>query len=289
MTLPLNRPTSDAAIAKRAQGVSNHSSSRWSGLAVLILGIAFGAILVGANGTVYSVEGRLTQAASVLPIGYAVVAGMVATINPCGVLLLPSLVAYYLGKGETSARGWTRAGRSLLLAGMATVGFVVIFAAVGLIVGAGGLALGAAFPVGGMLVGAALVLLGAWLALSGREFGLLAAGRAMGRVKLSQDPGSMFLFGVAYAVASLACTLPVFLVVVGTALAAGGVLAGVAQFVGYALGMGMVLTVVILAAAFFQGLVTQQVRRLVPYVHRASAAFLIGAGIYLIHYWLAAT
>jgi cytochrome c biogenesis protein CcdA len=270
------RTASDAALA----------DGRRSGAVVLALGIALGLLLVAANGALYSVEGRVSDAASLLPVGYAFAAGMVATVNPCGVLLLPSLVAYYLGQGAAPAAGWSRAVRSLVLALTATLGFVAIFAAVGLVVGAGGQALGSAFPVGGLLVGVGLILLGAWLALSGRELGLLSAGRAMGRVRLGQDPGSMFLFGVAYAVASLACTLPVFLVVVGSALAAGGIVAGTAQFVGYALGMGFVFTVVILAAAFFQSLVTRSVRRLVPYVHRASAGFLVGAGIFLIHYWL---
>src|SRR5262249_38364943 len=126
-----------------------------------------------------------------------------------------------------------------------------------------------------------------WLALTGRELGLLAASQSMGKVRLTGDVRSMFTFGVAYAVASLACTLPVFLVVVGSALATRGALGAVLQFVSYALGMGTVLTVVVVGAALFQGLVTRTVRRIVPYVHRVSAAFLIGAGIFLIKYWLA--
>lgn len=261
-----------------------------SGIGFLLLGVALGGLMVAAGKAFYEVQGSVASVAAVLPLGYAFGAGMVAAVNPCGVLLLPSLVAYYLTRGEgAEPTGPARAGRALLLGLMATLGFVVLFTVVGLAVGAGGGALAAAFPLGGLLVGLLLVGLGTWLALSGRGFGVLAAGRAMGQVELGADLRSLFLFGVAYAVTSLSCTLPIFLVVAGTALAAGGLLAGTGQLVSYALGMGTMLTTVVLAAAFFQGAVARSLRALVPYVHRLSAAFLIGAGIFIVNYWLSAS
>lgn len=265
------------------------TSARLSGVGFLAAGAALGAAMIAASASVYRLEGSVAEVAALLPLGYAFAAGMVATVNPCGVLLLPSLVAYYLSQtGGSETTGLSRAGRALALGGMATLGFIVIFAAVGAVVAIGGRALGAAFPIGGLLVGVALALLGGWLALSGRDVGLLAAGGVMGKVRLGGDPRSLFAFGVAYAVASLACTLPIFLVVVGSALAMSGALAAFLQFVSYALGMGIVLTGVILGAAFFQGLVARGIRAVVPYVHRVSAAFLIGAGIFLVNYWVVA-
>ncbi len=257
------------------------------GIAFLLLGLALGGVLIAAGNAISAVQGGVSTLARLLPLGYAFGAGMVATANPCGVLLLPSLVAYYLGRGEAARTSpWRRAGKALLLGLMATLGFVALFGAVGLAFGAGGRALGAAFPIGGLLVGATLVVLGAWLALSGQGFGILAASGAMGHVELRDDLRSLFLFGVAYGVTSLACTLPIFLVVAGSALTADGPLAATGQFVSYALGMGSVLTAVILGAAFFQGMVQRSVRRVVPYVHRLSASFLLGAGIFLVDYWL---
>ena len=253
------------------------------------LGLALGAILILSRPAVYRIESGMTDIASFLPLGYAFAAGMVATANPCGVLLLPSLVAYYLGQsGETSLAAANRAGRALLLGLMATLGFVVLFGLVGGIVGLGGRAIGGAFPIGSLIVGAALTALGVWLCATGREVGLLAASRSMGYVRLSGDLSSMLVFGVGYGVASLACTLPIFLVVVGSALAAGGAVTALLQFISYALGMGLVLTVVIVAAAFFQAFVKRWIGRIAPQVHRISAAFLIGAGLFLIDYWLTA-
>ena len=268
-------------------------SPRWSGLVFVILGIALGGLLIDAGNRVYALEGGVATLASYLPLGYAFSAGMVATVNPCGILLLPSLVAYYLSNNESTAlTGWRRARKALLLGVMATLGFVLLFAVVGLIIGAGGRALAAAFPVGGLIIGVILVGIGAWLALSGRSLGLLAASQAMEQVRLGDGapsgPRSLFLFGIGYAICSLSCTLPIFMVVAGAALAASGILAAVGQFISYALGMGVVLTLVILGAAFFQRAVGNLVRRLTPFVHRVAASFLLGAGLYIAHYWVAA-
>ena len=259
----------------------------WSGLTFVALGLALGGGLIASGNSVYAVQGGVSTLAAMLPLGYAFGAGMVATVNPCGVLLLPSLVALYLGRDhEVGPSGLQRTGKALMLGATATLGFVMVFGIVGLVIGAGGRALVSAFPVGGLAVGVLLTGLGVWLALSGRGFGILAASRAMGHVELRDDLRSLFMFGVAYAVTSLACTLPIFLVVAGSAFAAGGSIAAAGQFVSYALGMGMILTAVILAAAFFQAAVQRSLRRVVPYVHRLSAAFLVGAGLFVINYWL---
>ncbi|MGH2460659.1 MAG: cytochrome c biogenesis CcdA family protein [Chloroflexota bacterium] len=259
------------------------------GLAFALVGVLFGVVLVGLGDDIQRGFGGMSVLAGALPVGYAFAAGMVATVNPCGVMLLPSLVAYSVGREEAAGgAGHGRLEQGVLRAVMATLGFVVIFAVVGLIFAAGGHALGQWFPVGGVIVGAALFLLGLWLALSGRAFGILGATRAMGHVTADQDLRSMFVFGIGYAVASLGCTLPVFLVVASLAMSAGNLLFAVSQFVSYALGMGLVLTVVIVAATFFQSAVRRWIRSLMPYVHRLAAAFLIGAGVYLVSYWLRA-
>jgi cytochrome c biogenesis protein CcdA len=86
-------------------------------------------------------------------------------------------------------------------------------------------------------------------------------------------------------VASLSCTLPIFLVVVGSALTLAGLGAALLTFVAYALGMGTVLTALTVGTALFKGAVAQGLRRLVPYVERASALLLLGAGLYLVAYW----
>jgi cytochrome c-type biogenesis protein len=258
-----------------------------------VVGVALGLLLITAKEQLYAIQGGVSEVANVLPFGYAFGAGMLAAVNPCGVLLMPSLVAYYLGSAGVAQDDWvTRGWRAFLFGLMATLGFVVLFALVGLAFAVtrqllGANSLGSFFRYGGFAVGLGLAALGLWMIASGRTFGPASASRAMGYVQLRRDAGSLFLFGIAYGVASLACTLPVFLVVVSTAsFGAPNLASSATQFLAYALGMGTMLTAVIVAAAFFSGAVTHVLKRVVPYLHRAGAAMLLGAGIYIVYYWL---
>jgi cytochrome c-type biogenesis protein len=61
-------------------------------------------------------------------------------------------------------------------------------------------------------------------------------------------------------------------------------LASFSQFIGYAVGMGTILVAVTIGAALFQRMVARWLKRSIPYVHRASALFMVGAGAYLIYY-----
>ncbi len=255
-----------------------------TGILFVLGGVALGAGLLASTQAVYLAQGQFATFFGWLPVGYAFAAGMVAAVNPCGILLLPSLAAYALARTDPES-GARRLGRAVRFGLLSSLGFLLLFGFVGLVVGAGGYALIQAFPYGGMLAGAALVILGSWLALSGRAFGLASATRVWERVRLHNDLLSFFAFGVAYGICSLACTLPVFLAVVSSALASGSLAVAAGQFVGYALGMGTVVTTVLIGAAFFEAAVTLWVRAAVPYVHRTGAAFLIGAGIFTVGYW----
>ena len=228
----------------------------------------------------------MANLARLLPVGYAFGAGMVASVNPCGFFLLPSYISYQLGAedlGFDELPTTRRAAKALLLALLATIGFLVVFAAVGAVIGAGGAWLMAVFPYAGVAIGAVMIGLGLWLLLTDRTLGIAAASRVSLRPKQSLRGG--FLFGIGYAVSSLGCTLPIFLVVVGSALASDGFLASFGQFVGYAFGMGAILAAVALGTALFREAVGKWLRSAIPYVHRLSAVYLVGAGVYLILYW----
>lgn len=254
------------------------------------------ASLVAAGGTVVllvrfipDIEQGMTELVEMFSLGYAYGAGVVASLTPCGFLMLPALVGYYLGSQEQKVSGGIlrRVGRGSMLAAVATGGFIVLFTLVGTLISLGGRALTRYFPVGGLLVGVTFAAVGAWLLFSGSDLGISAARRV--QRPLDSGVSSLFLFGMAYGVASLGCTLPVFLVVVAGSLTAEGVLAGVINFVAYALGMGTVLGLVVVGAVFFRDGVARFLRGMVPYIHRLSAAFLLGAGLYLIYYWTAGT
>jgi len=269
------------------EGPDGARPGRFSVPASLILSallvIGFLVLLITARP---GLERSVSNLASLLPVGYAFAAGMVASVNPCGALMLPSYILFQLGADEEDPPSVVdQIFKSLRIAMAATAGFAVIFGAVGLVVSAGGRWLTDLFPYAGLLVGGAMVGLGVWLLATHRTVGILAASRVS--VTPRRSAGNVFLFGIAYGVSSLSCTLPIFLVVVGSALSGGDPVVSVAQFLGYALGMGAVLAAITVGTALFREAIERWLRRLIPYVHRVSALFLIGAGIYLITYWLA--
>ena len=232
-------------------------------------------------------EAALAHFANALPVGFAVAAGMVASVNPCGFFILPSYIAYQLGTHEAGFDQRPvplRITRAVLVGLATTLGFVLIFAAVGAAISAGVGFLIRIFPVLGLAVGVLMVGFGGYLLVAHRYVGILAASRI--EVTPRRNLTNAFVFGVSYAIGSLGCTLPIFMVVTGSALATEGFFHSLGQFLAYAVGMGVVVIAATIGAAIFRDAVARWLKGVVPYVHRASAFFVLGAGVYLIWYWL---
>lgn len=265
----------------------NEPKKRWAVLASFLVPIlVVGGILFLMISLRDGVESAVARLAGWLPVGYAFAAGMVASVNPCGFLMLPTYISYHLGTEEAGfyeEPAWRRTLKALGLGGIATVGFVVVLTLVGSVIAAGGQGLIRIFPYAGVVIGGGMVVLGVWLLVTHRTLGIMAASRVT--VSPKRNLGNVFLFGVAYAVGSLSCTLPIFLVVVGSSLGSQGLLTSLVQFVSYGLGMGTILIAVTIGAALFRGTVARWLRKALPYVHRVSALFLVGAGAYLVYYW----
>ncbi|HZU04346.1 MAG TPA: cytochrome c biogenesis protein CcdA [Chloroflexota bacterium] len=223
---------------------------------------------------------------SELSLVFALSAGMLATVNPCGFVMLPAFIAYQLGAREAALAAQPlgrRVGRAALLAAAATAGFLAVFASTGLVLALGGRLLMRLVPWAALAVGGVLLAIG-FAGLAGKAVPLRLPPLATTTPAAGLPAG--FLFGIGYAVASLSCTLPIFLAVVSAALAAGGMASALAMFVSYALGMGTVLAVVALATALVKTAVVRWLLAAAPYAERLGALLLIGAGGYLVYYQL---
>lgn len=233
----------------------------------------------------------LTQVAGLLPFGYAFGAGMVTAVNPCGFAMLPVYLSLYLGADDSTFRQRSigyRLLKSVWIAMVVTAGFAMLFGVVGVIVSAGGRFLMGVMPWLAVVVGLLLVLLGVWMLL-GRSISFYAL---QGLAAKIGDPRKMsvsgfFLFGVAFGATSLSCTLPIFLMVVGSSIAAGDFSSGILHFFSYIVGMGSVMLILTLGIAVVkEGVVIGALRKVLPYVQKISAFFLILAGGYIVYYWL---
>jgi cytochrome c biogenesis protein CcdA len=242
-------------------------------------------------GTQIEVSQWLGLLAELLPFGYAFGAGMVSAVNPCGFAMLPVYLTLYLGAKDNDFRQKSIILRMLKAFGIAfvvTAGFGLLFGVVGAIVSAGGTFLMGAMPWLSIVVGIGLMFLGAWMLLGhtlSSHFFLAAAGKI-------SDPRQMsvlgfFLFGIAFGATSLSCTLPIFLMVVGSSITAGDFSGGLFQFISYILGMGSVMLILTLGIAVVkEGVVVGALRKILPYVQKISAVLLLVAGGYIVYYWL---
>jgi cytochrome c biogenesis protein CcdA len=264
------------------------ATARFTALAIFLpLALVVLALLLVLVGTRNRAESAVADLIALVPLGWAFAAGMVASVNPCGFFMLPAYLSYQLGTRVRDAEPGSQVGRTahaLILGLVATSGFLLVLAAVGGMVAAGGQWLIQSFPYVGVTIGAAFTLLGAWMLRTGRTVGLLAASRI--HVVPQRSLRNIFLFGIAYATGSLSCTLPVFLLVIGTALASRGLLASFGQFISFGLGMGSMLIAVTIGVAAFQDVAARALRAVLPFVHPLSALFLVGAGLYLVYYWV---
>lgn len=95
---------------------------------------------------------------------------------------------------------------------------------------------------------------------------------------------NFFLFGMGYSIASLSCTLPLFLLVVFQGLSTGGIMEGSIVFLTYALGMGSVMIAISIAISASNQTFVRYLRKLAPKMNIITSLVLILAGIYLIYY-----
>jgi cytochrome c biogenesis protein CcdA len=222
------------------------------------------------------------------PLGYAVLAGMVASVNPCGFVLLPAYVGYYVSDQQNARPGRARLRRALAVSATMTTSFTLLFGLAGILTDVAATGLASSLPWVGTAVGAGLILLGGVVAAGGEVRLAIAprlAQRLAGATRVRGVAGYA-TYGVAYGLASLGCTLPVFLAVVGTSLQDRGILVALGQFALFGLGMGVVVTAVTVTTAWVGGGAARRATRASRYAGWASAVVLWLAGAYVVYYWL---
>lgn len=217
-----------------------------------------------------------------LPFALALTAGMLAAVNPCGFALLPAYLSL-LVLGDDSPSRTAAVGRALVATAAMTVGFTVVFAVFGLAVA----------PVAGqaqehlpwftVVFGLVLAGLGGWLA-AGRALPAALLPKLRRAPKVSRSLPSMALFGAAYAVASLGCTIAPFLAIVVSAFRGGSPVEGTLLFVAYAAGMGAIVGAAALTVALTRTARVGALRRMGGVAARLGGGLLLLAGAYVAYY-----
>lgn len=218
-------------------------------------------------------------------LSFAFSAGLVSFLNPCGIAMLPAYIGYYFGKEETERHFVKNLLKGLAIGLLISAGFFTTFSIAGLIITILGSRVAAVFPILSVFVGIALIFTGL-LMLFGRSFSLahrllthnrfLAVAR---RKSLSQN----YFYGIGYGLASLGCTLPIFLLVVAGSVTAGGFAGGMLNFLFYAAGMSVFAIAVVVSLAVSKGVVMEKINFALPFITKISALLIIAAGAYIVY------
>ena len=216
-------------------------------------------------------------------MGLAFGAGLVAALNPCGFAMLPAYLALVV-QGENVGRR-AAVGRAVTATAAMALGFLTVFGGFGILTVSAASTVQRYLPYVTVVIGITLVALGIWL-LAGREITVRIGVARGARWAPTARLGSMFSYGISYAVASLSCTVGPFLAVTAAALRGGSVLGATTVYVAYAGGFTLVVGVLAVAAALASSAAVDRMRRIVPYVNRISGALLLVVGIYVGYYGL---
>ncbi|MBC9718353.1 cytochrome c biogenesis protein CcdA [Streptomyces sp. TRM66268-LWL] len=216
-----------------------------------------------------------------VPFALALGAGMLAAVNPCGFALLPAYLSL-LVLGDDNPSRQVAIGRALAATAAMTLGFAALFAVFGL----------AVQPVAGQVqehlpwftiaFGLLIAAAGGWI-LAGRPLPSLAP-KLRRAPKVVRSVPSMMLFGIAYATASLGCTIAPFLAIVVSAFRSGSTAEGVALFAAYAAGMGLIVGAASLTVALTRTTAAAGLRRFGSIAPRLGGGLLLLVGLYVAYY-----
>lgn len=215
---------------------------------------------------------------------YSLLLGMLAAVNPCGFVLLPTyLVAYLSVSDDTDVA--TRLRRSLVVGGSVSAGFLVVFLIVGAIsrLFSNWIEINAKYA--SLVVGLALIVMGVRM-LSGWRPRIWVP--ALGGESRRNGVVGMFAFGVVYAIASIGCTIGLLTTAILGSFTRDGLVSGVLSVVMYGFGMALFVTALTTTLAFAKTALVRGGRGVMSVVSYVSSGLVLITGIYLAWYWYVA-
>jgi cytochrome c biogenesis protein CcdA len=208
--------------------------------------------------------------------------GLLAAVNPCGFVLLPTYLMYFLGVSGRPGTQRATVRRALLVSAALSAGFMTIFIIVGGVSRLFTDWLNQNAKYVSLLIGVALVILGIAMLFGYR---LPFSTPKLETGKRDQTVASMYVFGLAYAIASIGCTIGPFSATVLGTIDTDGFFQGIIAIVLYGLAMSLLITTLTVTLALAQGGLLKSLRIGMTYVEIASAVIMILSGLYLTWYW----
>lgn len=217
---------------------------------------------------------------------YSFILGVLAAVNPCGFILLPTYLLYYLGtelnhENESPA---TTLRRGLTVGVAVSSGFIGLFLIVGIISRAFTTVIRDNAKYAALIIGIGLIAMGIAM-FRGWKPPVTRPNMAMQKQRTWRN---MFVFGIAYAVASIGCTIGLLVSVILGSVGRHGFVSGVLSIALYGLGMGLLVTSLTVGLAFARFGMVSNLKKSFPMFDKVSAIAVTLTGLYLTWYWFGA-
>lgn len=204
----------------------------------------------------------------------AFTAGALAFLSPCSLPMLPAYVSYTLERGDQKGRLLS----GLTLSAAMIIGFLLVFVVIGVI---------PSLAVSGFmnLVWLAEPVIGGGLMVLGVVTGWTNALDRLPSIGFALDGNrlSFLFYGVAYGVASLGCSLPVFILIVLQGATAGSLGEILTLFAAYGAGAAALIIPLTLTLSLAKGVIHERLLGVLPYMKRVNGIVLIAAGAYMLY------
>jgi cytochrome c biogenesis protein CcdA/chitodextrinase len=196
-------------------------------------------------------------------------AGVLALFSPCGFPMLPGYLSYYLGRKKTL--------ETAVSSGIAcTLGLIAVFSVIGVGAALAGSVITQYIPALEVVAGSLAIVMGISMLMNIKFPTLFKISRAPTQKGL---PG-LFLYGIAYGLATLGCSAPIFFSTLFYAITSGGFLAGITTFVVYAVGMGLPILLITILLAKTKTQLLNRVMNVMPWFEKISSVIIIAIGVY---------
>lgn len=204
----------------------------------------------------------------------AFTAGALAFLSPCSLPMLPAYVSYMLERGDRKGRLLS----GLALSAAMIVGFLLVFVVIGVI---------PSIAVSGFMrfvwlaepvIGGGLIFLGVVSGWTNALDRLQSIGFAFDGNKLS-----FVFYGIAYGVASLGCSLPIFILIVLQGAAVGNFAEIIVLFAAYGVGAAALIIPLTLTLSLAKGVLYERLLSVLPYMKRVNGIVLIAAGVFMLY------
>ncbi len=282
--------------------ISNFSIVILFSIFIILISVYFGMVIGSNSETNFIVNKALKISGStstffsnselLLPFGFAFIAGLIASLNPCGFIMLPAYIGIFISDKNT-IKNQSKFHQIQIIFSVSIsmgLGFLFVFGSIGIVISLGRDIISEyvnLFHWIGFILGFMLIFTGLYVA-SGKKLYFQKPQSISSKIPIKSESKfyNYFLFGISYALVSISCTMPIFLALIGSSIARDGFIQGFYQFLIYSAGMTTMIIIITIILSIFKSTVLQKLKNTSNFIETVSSYTLILVGGYLIFYWM---